>query len=193
MPQPLEVEQKYRVSSHEPLRRLLPELAAVPLPFERHCDTYFRHPDRDFAQTGEAFRIREVNNSAVVTYKGPRLQGTVKIRQEIELPLADGTRDGWFDILHALGFKPTAQVRKTRDGFELIWLKRKLTIALDEVEGLGLFVEIETIVETISEVEAVQTAIHSLAEKLGLTNVERRSYLRQLLDMEGSHDESGGK
>ncbi len=98
MSQLLEVEQKFRVASHHTLRDLLAELKAESLPVERHCDTYMRHPCRDFASTGEAFRVREVNDETLVTYKGSRLSGPVKIRKELELPLAEGTRDGWIEI-----------------------------------------------------------------------------------------------
>jgi adenylate cyclase, class 2 len=183
-PQPLEVEQKYRVSSHEVLRSRLKELGATPRRVEKHCDTYLQHPCRDFGQTGEAFRIREVNDDALVTFKGPRLEGAVKIRKELELPLASGTRQGWMSIFEKLGFKTVAQVRKTRSPFELVWRGHQQTVVLDEVERLGNFVEIEIVVEETTQLEEFEKSILSLAEELYLVEPEVRSYLRQLLALD---------
>lgn len=184
MTQPLEIEQKFRVDSHRRIEALLAGLGAERLTVEQQCDTYFRHPCRDFGQTGEAFRVREVNGDALVTYKGPRLAGTVKIRRELELPLADGTREGWFEILEQLGFVPVAQVRKHRIPFQLNWQGKTLTIALDDVEKLGKFVEVESVIDDQSQSDEIQAAILALAEHLELREVEVRSYLRQLLEKE---------
>src|SRR5438105_8557348 len=49
-------------------------------PGSRHVerDHYFNAPDRDFAATNEAFRIRRSGNESRLTYKGPRLAGPAK-------------------------------------------------------------------------------------------------------------------
>ena len=183
MSQPLEVEQKFRVATHEILLSKLRSISAAELPHERHCDTYLQHPSRDFGQSGEALRVREVNQDAVVTYKGPRHPGTVKIRTEIEIALVDGTRRDWMDIWLALGFEVVAQVRKERRPFELCFHGQKLQVTLDEVESLGKFVEVEGLVEDPHNVELVQQAVLALASQLELVEVEPRSYLRQILEI----------
>ena len=63
-------------------------------------------------------RIREINGAPFVTYKGPRLSGPIKIRPEIELPLAEGTLADWFKIWQSLGFTIALAVRKQRDIFQ---------------------------------------------------------------------------
>jgi adenylate cyclase, class 2 len=181
MNQPLEIEQKYRVSELAKIHSSLVSLQAASLPVESHCDSYFRHPCRDFGVTGEAFRLRQVNDQAVVTFKGPRLPGVVKTRTEIEIPLVEGTFDTWHSLLTNLGFIPLRQVCKTRRPFQLIRSEISLIIALDEVEGLGNFVEVETIVEDKSLIESCQQSILALAKELDLNQVEPRSYLTQLL------------
>ena len=52
--------------------------------------------------------------------------------------------------------------------------------SLDEVEGVGTFVEFELVVEE-SGVEEAKACIQSLAQSFGLTQGERRSYLELLL------------
>jgi adenylate cyclase, class 2 len=183
MSQPLEVEQKFRVATHEKLPSKLLAIGATELPEVRHCDTYLQHPSRDFGTSGEALRVREVDEEAVVTYKGPRHPGTVKIRTEIELPLAAGTREAWMDIWWSLGFKVVAQVRKGRRPFEVCFDGQNLQVTLDDVERLGKFVEVEGMVEDPLNVERVQQAVLALASHLGLVEVEPRSYLRQILEI----------
>jgi adenylate cyclase, class 2 len=177
-----EVEQKYRVATHGDLLDKLIKLGTVQ-PTERHCDTYLQHPSRDFAQSGEAFRIRELNGRFLVTYKGPRLPGSVKIRQEIELPLAENTGEGWIKILQALGFRVVAQVNKSRQPLIIDQGDRQLNVTLDSVAGLGAFVEIEGLAKDKTDIVATEMSIHALARELGLSEIEPRSYLRQLLDM----------
>jgi adenylate cyclase, class 2 len=177
----MEAECKYRVSRLEDTRRALLELAAVLVGIESQCDTYLRHPSRDFRETDEALRIREVDGNPFVTYKGRRLVGPIKIRPEIELPLTSGTVQDWLRIWDHLGFTIAQQVRKRREVFHLNFRGQAITIALDQVEALGEFVEIERIVTTASEIEQAKQDIQELASLLGLTVVEPRSYLGMLL------------
>ena len=179
---PLEVEQKYRVSSHEEVLRRLVALKARELPPEQHCDTYLQHPSRDFGVTGEAFRVREVNEDAVVTYKGTRLAGAVKTRSEIEIPLAANTLREWLQIWQALGFREVSKIRKQRRSFAISFESTPLTIALDDVVSLGTFVEVESIVVDRTILARIQQRILEVAKLLGLDETEPRSYLRQLLE-----------
>ena len=56
-----------------------------------------------------------------------------------------------------------------------------MEFALDEVESVGSFVEIETLA-TAQELVAAQDCVGAIAEQLGLTNPELRSYLGLLLE-----------
>ena len=56
----------------------------------READHYFNAPDRDFARTDEAFRLRRIGAANFVTYKGPKRDAQRKMRTEIEVPLPDG-------------------------------------------------------------------------------------------------------
>ena len=161
------------------------KVGAVFLRREEHCDTYLRHPSRDFRTTDEALRIREINGEPYITYKGPRLAGPIKIRPEIELPMVSGTMDDWLKIWGHLGFVVALTVPKIREVYTLVHCSRGVTITLDHVESLGYFVEIERIVSDKSEIALAQQDIQEIGRLLHLSQVEPRSYLGLLLAKQG--------
>lgn len=178
----LEIEIKFLVADAAGLLRRLSALAAVPAGTRTDEDTYFNAPHRDFAQTDEAFRLRQIGEQNQLTYKGPRLDAETKTRQEIEVPMASGAAAAQElrALLIALGFRPVAVVRKQRTSFELSRNGFTVHITVDDVEHVGLFAELEVVAEE-SLLEAARPVLWQLATELGLTRSERRSYLELLL------------
>lgn len=177
-----EVEQKFPVANLAAAQAQLQSLGAkFAAPLDQ-VDRYFAHPARDFATTDEALRIRRVGNENCVTYKGPKLDQTTKTRREIEIPLASGEENlaRYSELLRALGFTIVAEVAKRRTPAELRWEGRSVEAALDQVAGVGTFVELEIIADQ-ADLDAARAVIASLAAKLGLSSSERRSYLELLL------------
>ena len=84
-------------------------------------------------------------------------------------------------MLAALGFSSVAELRKRRRLASVPWRGATIEAALDEVEGLGAFVELELTADE-GGIEEARTRIASLASRLGLSNSERRSYLELLLE-----------
>ncbi len=179
-----EVEIKFRSVDHDLLRRRLAERGAVEEPAVVQEDTYLNHPSRDFARTNEAFRLRRIGAENRITYKGPKHEGPTKTREEIELTLAEG--EDAFEQLSRLfanlGFRTVATIRKERTAFHLSNQARRIEVALDRAEGLGDFAEIEVVAANESELPAAQASVLALAEELGMTEVEPRSYLRMALE-----------
>lgn len=151
---------------------------------EHHEDTYYQHPCRDFAETDEALRIRirrfDGHFEAFLTYKGPKLDSTSKTREEIEVPINDP--DEHTRILEALGFREVLTVEKVREKY---YVEKGITITLDEVEGLGKFIEAEAVTEDRDKVPELVERLRKLLLELGVTRFERRSYLELLLEKEG--------
>jgi adenylate cyclase, class 2 len=178
-----EVEQKHLV---ENVAALVAELerrgVAIGAPIEQ-VDQYFAHPSRDFAVTDEALRIRSMGGKSFVTYKGPKLDATTKTRRELELPLdANDTKGEHFgELLAALGFTPVAAVRKRRRAFHIDVSGRSVEGALDDVDQVGTFVELELQSDDKS-LDATRAIISALAADLKLGPSERRSYLEMLLE-----------
>jgi len=178
-----EVEQKYPVTD---VKALISTLAQRGARFDEpihQADTYYAHPSRDFAKTDEALRIRNIGEQCFVTYKGPKLDTTTKTRREIELPLDPNDRDGsrFAQLLGALGFKTVAVVRKQRRPFTIDSENTEVDGALDEVDGVGSFVELELQADDAG-LEAAKKKISQLAVDLHLGPSERRSYLELLLE-----------
>ncbi|TWT86869.1 CYTH domain protein [Pseudobythopirellula maris] len=176
----LEIELKFPLADEAAFRARLAELGAESEGVSEQSDAYFNHPSRDFAQTDEALRIRTVGEASRLTYKGAKLGGAAKTRFEQELPLAEGTTEGWREVLLRLGFREVTAVRKRREAFSLTLDGRAFELTIDRVEGLGLYAEVETLADETSQDDAEQ-AVVNLAGRLGLSQPEGRSYLEMLL------------
>jgi adenylate cyclase class IV len=154
------------------------------------------HEGQDFAGAYGS-PILATADGVVITWKGPRLDATAKTRREIELPLAEGaalgaagavagapaTLDRWTELLEALGFRRVREVTKRRRLATVEWQQETIEVALDHVAGLGDFVELEMLADTAG-ITAAAACIESLAQELGCTKPERRSYLEMLLASE---------
>lgn len=178
-----EVESKYALSDAAKFLAQAKEQGIDWGPPIRQVDRYLRHPSRDFAQTGEALRLRRSGDEVFVTYKGPRRSHAVKTRREIELPLTS-ERDQfetYAELLAILGFEPVAEVAKTRRKAKLGEGDAAVELCLDQVDRLGDFVEIEAIADE-GQIADAQELVADWAAKFGLGDPEPRSYLRMLLE-----------
>ena len=189
-----EVELKVQ-AAHEPIREALAAREATRLGTVRQADTYYDAPHRSFADTDEALRLRhetreggteeregdtaeDERETTDLTYKGPLIEAASKTREEAETAVTDPDATG--AILAALGFTPAARVTKHRERFVL----GEYTIALDSVEDLGTFVEVERTVEADDGIGAARDGARELLADLGLDPDDqvRTSYLELLLD-----------
>lgn len=199
-----EVEQKYPLADVAEVEAVLARLGATWHGTAEQVDRYFNHPSRDYAVTDEALRLRRTDDRLAITWKGPRLDATAKTRREIELPLVEAavpaaarvesavptaarlevaalsTLDRWTELLEALGFRQVREVTKRRRLATVVWQGAAIEIAVDQVAGLGDFVELELRTDDAG-IAAAAARIESLARELGCTAPERRSYLEMLL------------
>ena len=181
----LEIELKFAVGDFREVERILASWHAAVEPAIDEADHYFNAPDRDFAKTDEAFRLRRVGRRNRITYKGPKQAGPTKTRTEIEIALADGdeTADAYCRLVRQLGYRPTAVVRKRRVEHRFRRQDFDMQVCCDEVERVGRFVEVE-IVAPESDRDRAQQVLLQVAGELGLDGVEPRSYLHMLLEAE---------
>jgi len=178
----LEVEVKYRLPDPAAVEAKLCEWGAVVVADHVEADHYLNAPDRDFARTDEAFRMRRIDERTVLTYKGPRRDTGSKTRTEIEVPCppGDAAAEAFLKLFRSLGYRPTAVVRKRRRIYEWRRDAFKVHACLDDVEHVGRFVELE-IVANDDQYEAASRTVLRIAADLGLGPTEMRSYLEQLL------------
>jgi len=157
----LEVEAKVKVEDLVSIQSFLEREGAERLGESVQKDIYFNAPHRDFGETDEALRVRYADDEAVVTYKGPKIGLTgIKAREEINLDVKRGDRAEM--IVERLGFRRTAVIIKHR--IEYRW--QETTIELDEVEGLGTYIEIEVLCEDGGE--AASKKIEQVKRDLGI-------------------------
>lgn len=177
-----EVEVKFPITDRAAVHRELVTLGGVNKGTHTEVDVYLAHPARSFAQTDEALRVRQTGSRIFITYKGPKIDATTKTRTEIELEFAAST--GVSDVLQLwehLGFRPVRQVKKERELLDVPWQGREVHACLDQVEGLGEFIELELSAKP-EQLEESRQLLTSLARRLQLHTSERRSYLELLLE-----------
>ena len=139
-------------------------------------DVYYNAPHKDFGETDEALRIREIpensNKRIILTYKGAKLDNLSKTRKEIEVDVSNAENTAL--SYENLGFKRAATVKKDRDIYHL----DKFIVTLDTVYDVGNFVEIETEAHEDEETSEQVKKIFKIYKKLGIEEgFERRSYL----------------
>ena len=147
----------------------------------RETDLYWNGTARDFWKTDEALRLRREadagSETVLLTYKGPKEDRRSNTRLEYETAVGD--LDTARAILQALGFEAVCTVSKTRQTFRL----GEVTACLDQVDGLGPFLELEHLLPDGAERETAVSGLLDLLDRLGVSRqaLERRSYLELLL------------
>jgi adenylate cyclase class 2 len=185
----LEIEQRFNRVDFAAIQRTLADWGAGPAEEDVQADHYFNAPDRDFRLTDESFRVRRIGAANFVTYKGPKRDPNVRIRTELEIPLAGGDEgaEQFMQLLKHLGYRFVAVVRKHRLSYPLRRDGFDLTVCLDEVDLVGRFVEVEVLAPE-EKADAARAVLTATAASLGLTELERRSYLGMVLEAMGKKE-----
>jgi adenylate cyclase, class 2 len=137
----IEIEAKLKVESLPVVETQLRALGAEFVAEQHQRDVYYDDPLRALTGTDRWFRVRHQRvadrQEVVLTYKGPIQKDNFKKRQEIEVAVGDG--EALAQILEALGYRQVIVVDKVRRA----WKQGGCVVGLDDVTGLGTFVEIE--------------------------------------------------
>jgi adenylate cyclase, class 2 len=172
---PLEIEAKIKVDAHEPIRQRLSETGAKRLGCVLETNTFLDDADRSLFAGGKGLRLRQLDvisgprRTSTLTFKGPKQQGPLKIREEIELPIPDA--DSALALFGALGFTSVLCFQKRRE----TWTLGGCHVELDELPHLGCYIEVEG---------PGEDAIHDVLQRLGLADrpVITDSYIALLVD-----------
>lgn len=184
----IEVELKFPLADRNTLLTALDRVhPGLSFQQRQETDEYFQHPCRDFKVTDEALRIRLSGGVVELTWKGPKLDSRTKSRKELELTVnelaetSDLRHKRLREILLVLGFSSAGLVHKTRHTAQLLFHQRLVQVSIDNVEDLGLFVELEIICDPSERAGATELLLQ-LAEQLELKHTERRSYIALLAE-----------
>jgi len=139
----VEIEAKIAVDDLDAMEARLRELGAVRKGEYTETDTFFDFPDKRLKTADSALRLRERRDLAThksnyrLTYKGPRQKGPFKHRAEIEFSVDQP--ENVQAMLEVLGFHAIISYTKRRNS----WSFDRCDIEVDEIEGIGKFIEVE--------------------------------------------------
>ena len=181
----LEVELKASLEGISPahIEKKWHDLGFVPATSQQESDTYYSGVDRDFHETDEALRLRtrrplpDGTDECLITYKGPKISRASRTRREYEVAVSDGETAA--RLMESLGHRPVFTVKKVRRELK----KNGITLCLDEVDGLGRFMELENLVPDGGDRGAAERALLELLDHFGVSRdrLIRASYLEMLL------------
>lgn len=178
----LEIEIKARLDHRQTMEHALLEKGFSHTGIRLETDIYYAGIDRSFKDTDEALRLRATVSGdirrAALTYKGPKLDAISQMREEYEVEVAD--KGTMHSILTSLGFSPVLTVKKERAYFQ----RGAITACVDEVEGLGSYMELELLAPDGAERDSHVESLFALLEELGVPRgaCTRKSYLEMLLE-----------
>ncbi len=190
MKESIEVEVKIPIENRKSVEEALHRIGAQKMNSETQVDVYFDHPARAFQETDEALRLRsrhpdvegdEKDNTIPtpyeLTYKGPKLESRSKSRVELSVNISN--INSARSILESLGFKHVATISKRR----VFYTVDSVTVSVDDVEDVGLFLELERVVTSRGDMNPTLDIIFNLIERLGLDSNKsiRASYLELFL------------
>lgn len=140
-----EIELKFRLRDPRPLREALRRADAALQARVAETNTLFDANDQRLMRAGCGLRLRTERSlesadapaEYLLTFKGPRQSGTVKIRSELEVTVGDAAT--LTQVLAALGFAPTVYYEKRREH----WRLGECDVCVDELPQLGWFAEVE--------------------------------------------------
>lgn len=165
----IEIEAKFRLKcSFEEVFDKIQVLKPIFIDEYLETDTYFNHPCRDFGESDEALRLRIKCSSSgklfFLTYKSGRVPGEyLKKRLEYEVAISDSINAR--NILSNLGFIETIMFSKER----IVYRVSDSYLYLDNLFGIGLFIEIEGSEEDIVYITSL---IKDCVEKVNETYLE---------------------
>lgn len=169
----IEIESKFKLSNNINRNKLITILKnkfVAPVSSKRQIDTVFLLPEQvdvPIIPGSKIMRIRDILDletgelrQSLITLK---VEGQTKLASsEYELTVDDGNIA--CQMLVALGWQEVVTVDKVR----LESKTEDYTICIDEVAGLGLFIELEVLAEDDVDVDALQKQMSSFLKSLNI-------------------------
>ncbi|OGZ27670.1 MAG: hypothetical protein A2365_03430 [Candidatus Nealsonbacteria bacterium RIFOXYB1_FULL_40_15] len=158
----IEVEVKSRIKNIELLKVSLNKIGAVYINTQKQTDKIFGNPifldeNTKVIEGGYSARIRQVDNDIELTFKEIiRKGGGLEIESRLN-SIESGTK-----FLSRLNFKEAFTLSKTRENYK----HRDFSIAVDRVDLLGDFIEIEKLIVSDSEIRKAREECISLMQKI---------------------------
>lgn len=119
---------------------------------------------KEFTPNVNFLRIRNQNGQHLFTLKRSEVNETESTEHETEVSKPEEV----IAIIKLLGFEEAVRIHKVRRKAKY----QDFEICLDDIEHLGLFVEVEKLVES-GDIEAIQNELFSFLETLGISRADQ--------------------
>ncbi|MEM4576890.1 MAG: class IV adenylate cyclase [Candidatus Nezhaarchaeales archaeon] len=176
----IEVEAKVPVSEREKqlILEKLRRINSMEKAYEEEDLFFISINDPSFGNN-KTLKLRKSNGRTKLIFKTKRAGDGFKENLEIEVEVKEKDTGNLVQLLNLLGFKESLVIRKRR----LSFCFDHYTINVDDVEGLGSFVEIEILTDE-SEVERARNEISKILSVLGISEKEiiLKSYAEMMVN-----------
>ena len=171
----IEAERKYIVPAPAALRRHLGELTKSRS--LTYADTYFDHPNLNFIASESELRIRVIsgehsNVETLLTFKGEIVDSETESKTEYEARLEDDPQKAVI-LLEAMGFERLVTFTKICDQYNFMYEGYQISATMVKVPEIDKnYLELETLLEQVTEMTAALSMLSSLAARLGLRSID---------------------
>ena len=148
----IETELRIRVNDVNKLEKKLTLIGCEYKKTEWQKDTYYDNDVHEIRNTDRAIRLRQIrlndaqNITCFVTFKGINMDHVSNVREENEYEISD--LDEYKRKFLQLGYHPVSpEVEKIRKEYKY----GDITVCIDNVKNIGIFMEMEKISEEYSE------------------------------------------
>lgn len=125
--------------------------------------------DYSTLQSGKnVLRIRKNNERYIFTLKQPQKNELDCIEKETDITDPEEFRDA----LLLMGYRPVVKINKVRRKAKY----KDYELCVDEVEGLGTYIEVEKITDENDDSEAVQRELFQFLESLGIDKTDQEMH-----------------
>ena len=178
----IEVEVKVLVKCIKVIEEKLKKAGFIKAKCVKESDVYFDNSRNEIKNNDQALRIRSCKDltedveTCFLTFKGPKMDTISMTRKELEMQVE--SPEVAKEIFASLGYTQIYPVIKHRQYYH----KNTITACLDQVEGLGDFLEFEIVVNREDEkAESLNRLMDMLKElEYGPEDLIRESYLFML-------------
>ena len=172
----IEMELRASLKNKDQVKKKLEEYGCKWVSKGLQVDTIYERKDAQPEAGVPIFRIRKNEGKKILTLKV--IMEDIDTAEELELDISD---DIIMDkILKYLGFLPKASLVKRRD----VTIYGKYCICIDEVDGLGDYIEIEKLSDDSNAKDGIYAEMEGLLLELGIEmcEIKKEKYYQMVLE-----------
>lgn len=185
-----EIEIRYKLLSTENVLNFFSKKGIVPSKVTHQIDTYYDNPEDSFFKDPDNInpwiRIRQENEKLVFTYKNwlPEDAEIKTYCEETECPI--GSKQELTTCLKKLGYSGNFIPFIVTDKIRKCFLYRDCEISIDEVQGLGNYIEVEYKGKNDDNVDGIRKFLNEILIEINaeVGPADQKGYAYQIFKMQ---------